>query len=82
MGYQSLIPYMGDTTISITKNSEPGVSPLTSTLQINSINASSKGTMITCSEYNIGYSIIILMTSMVVINGKVLMHAYSTENTS
>ena len=83
MGYDSFFRYMGDTTINITKNSEPGALPLTSTLQINSINTSSNGTMITCSEYNIGYGIKdISITSMVVINGKVLMHAYSTENTS
>ena len=43
---------IGDTTINYTKDSEPGVLPLISTLLINSVTTSFNGTMITCYTYD------------------------------
>ena len=60
-----------DTTINVTKNSEPGVLPLISTLLIKSVATSFNGTMIACYN-NIPEFITLSITSIHVINGKVL----------
>ena len=65
----------GDTTINYTKNSEPGVLPLISTLLIDSVTTSFNGTMITCNEFihvSDNYSLeAILIMSIYLISGKV-----------
>ena len=62
--------HVGDTTINYTKNSELGVLPLTSTLLINCVTTNFNGTIITC--YSIFEDIILSISSIDVINGKIL----------
>lgn len=66
---------IGGTTINYTKNSEPGVLPLTSTLLIDPVTTSVDGIVITCYLY--GDIIFSWTISMHVINGKKLMQAAS-----